>query len=188
MTEKVLLHICCGPCALYPVPALREEGFELMGFYFNPNIHPYQEYLKRIEALQTVAINLNLRMLWSEEYQVREWFRAVSFREEKRCELCYYLRFSETARYARQGKFDYFTSTVFYSKFQKHELAKEIAEAVAKEYQVEFLYRDFRVGWKQGIEQSLTLGIYRQKYCGCIYSEYERYKDQKVLSQEGVGG
>jgi len=187
MTEKVLIHICCGPCALYPVEALRAEDFDLTGFFFNPNIHPFQEYLKRKEALQEVAINLSLRMLWEEGYQAKDWFRAVSFREEKRCELCYYLRFSETARSARKGKFAYFSSTIFYSKFQKHDSAREIAEAVAKEHQVKFLYRDFREGWKQGIERSLALGIYRQKYCGCVYSEYERFQRAKRVSEEGVG-
>jgi len=187
MTERVLLHICCGPCALYPVAALRGENFELTGFYYNPNIHPYQEYLKRRGALEDVVRKFDLRMVWEDDYHALDYFRAVSFREEQRCRICYWLRFSETARLAHKEKFDYFTSTIFYSRFQKHELAKEIAEAVAKEHNVKFLYRDFRTGWKQGIEQSLALGIYRQKYCGCIYSEYERFHKKKTLSQEGVG-
>ncbi len=186
MTDKVLIHICCAPCALHPVESLRAEKLAPTGFFCNPNIHPYQEYLKRKDALQETAIGLTLRMIWEEEYRAKDWFRLVSFREEKRCELCYYLRFSETARYARKGKFDYFTSTIFYSKFQKHDLAREIAEAVAKEHQVPFLYRDFREGWKKGIEQSLALGIYRQKYCGCVYSEYERFYKTRAASEQGV--
>ncbi len=188
MTEKVLLHVCCGPCALYPVAALRREGFDLTGFFFNPNIHPYLEHQRRAQTLEQAADKLGLRMLPPEPYQIQDWLRAVCFREQKRCEICYSLRLSETARRARQGKFDYFSTTILYSKFQKHELARELAEAAAQEHQVKFLYRDFREGWKPGIELSLELGLYRQKYCGCVYSEQERFARAGLKSKERAGG
>lgn len=176
---KVLLHICCGPCAIYPVEALRKEGFEVFGFFYNPNIHPYLEYLKRKDSVEKMAEKMNLRMLWKDEYKLKEWLQMVAFREEKRCQICYYLRLLETARYAKRGKFDYFCSTLLYSKQQNQELIKQMAEAVAQEQKVKFLFRDFRSGWKEGIEKSKEMGLYRQQYCGCIYSEYERYRKLK---------
>ena len=186
MTQKVLLHICCGGCGIYPIEALREEGFEVFGFFYNPNIQPYQEFLKRRDAVKEMGEKLGVRILFKDEYPLNEWLRMVAFREEMRCELCYHLRLKETARYARRGKFDYFSSSLFYSKQQKHNLAVGIAESLAKEQGVKFLYRDFRSGWKRGVERSLELGIYRQNYCGCIYSEYERFKSLGKKTKEAV--
>ena len=187
MPEKVLLHVCCGPCALDPVETLRREGFDLTGFFFNPNIHPYQEYAKRAETLEQVVAALKLKMLGPEPYQVRDWLRAVCFREERRCEICYQMRLSETARRAREGNFDYFSTTILYSKFQKHELARELGEAAAQEHGVKFLYRDFREGWTSGVERSLEMGLYRQKYCGCVFSEQERFeRTRRRLEEKAV--
>jgi len=184
---KVLLHICCGPCSLYPVEALRGEGFEVYGFFYNPNIHPYLEYLRRKQAVEKASRWLGLKMLWKDEYQLKEWLRMVSFREEERCQLCYHLRLQETARYARRGKFDFFTTTLLYSKQQNQELISQLGESIAREQKVKFLFRDFRAGWKKGIEQSKKLGLYRQQYCGCIYSEYERFKRIKKLEEKEIG-
>jgi len=176
MSKKVLLHICCGGCGIYPIGSLREEGFEVFGFFYNPNIQPYQEYLQRRDAVREMGERLGVRILFKDDYNLTEWLRMVAFREARRCELCYYERLKETARYARRGRFDYFSSSLFYSKQQKHELAINLAESVAREQRVNFLYRDFRSGWKKGVERSLEMGIYRQQYCGCVYSEYERFK------------
>ena len=183
---KVLLHICCGPCALYPVSALREEGFEVYGFFYNPNIHPYLEYLKRKQGVEKASQWLGLKMLWKDEYQLKDWLRRVCFREEQRCQLCYHLRLEETARYARRGKFDFFTSTLLYSKQQNQELILELGESIAREQKVKFLFRDFREGWREGIEKSKKLGLYRQQYCGCIYSEYERFRRVKKIEEEKI--
>ena len=187
MVERVLLHICCGPCGIFPVESLRQEGFEVSGFFFNSNIQPYQEYLKRTDAVKAMSGALSLRMIWKQEYQVKEWLRQAAFREEFRCEICYHSRLTETALYARKGKFDYFSSSIFYSRQQKHELAREVAESVAKEQKLKFLYRDFREGWKKGIERSVEMGLYRQQYCGCVYSEYERYNQADKKGEEAAG-
>jgi len=187
MAENVLVHICCGPCGIFPVESLRAEGLEVTGFFYNPNIQPYQEYLKRREAVREMSESLALRVLWKEDFALKDWLRQMAFREEFRCELCYHLRLAETAAYARKGKYDYFTSSIFYSRQQKHELAREIAESVAKERGMRFLYRDFRAGWKKGIARSLELKLYRQQYCGCIYSEYERHNRAGKLSEEAAG-
>jgi len=114
-------------------------------------------------------------MTYHDEYALEEFLQNVVFRENERCWYCYYTRLKRAAQLAKREKFDFFTTTLLYSKFQKHEKVKEIGEELAREYGVKFYYRDFRKGWKAGIEISNDLGLYRQQYCGCIYSEKERY-------------
>lgn len=177
---KLLLHICCGPCACFPVPALREEGFELMGYYYNPNIHPYTEWLKRKEALVQYAGAVDLNVIYDDDYPVLDYFQAISHREARRCFYCYQLRLEQAAHIAKKGKFDYFSTTLLVSKHQKHELIKELGEAIGKKYSVPFLYRDFREGYQQGAAASREMGIYRQQYCGCLYSEVERYAPREI--------
>ncbi|ACX52723.1 protein of unknown function DUF208 [Ammonifex degensii KC4] len=182
---KVLLHICCGPCAIYPVKVLRAENLEVYGFFFNPNIHPYTEYQRRREALAQFAESVDLPVIYADDYPMEEFFRRVAYREALRCRFCYHLRLERTAAVAKHGRFDYFTTTLLVSPFQKHELIKETAEAVAEAYGLPFLYRDFRPGFKEGVELSKELGLYRQQYCGCLYSEKERYWREKKPGREG---
>jgi predicted adenine nucleotide alpha hydrolase (AANH) superfamily ATPase len=176
---KALIHICCANCLIYPLKVLREEGWEVMGFFYNPNIHPYQEYQRRLEAVRKYEKKAAIQVIYRDEYNLEEFLREVAFREEERCRFCYHLRLEATAQVARHGKFAAFTSTLLYSKLQNQELIKEIGESVGKEHGVQFLYRDFRDGWKEGIEESKRLNLYRQQYCGCIYSEKERYLGKK---------
>ncbi len=177
---KLLLHICCGPCSIYPVRILRDEGIEVMGFFKNDNIHPFTEHEKRREALVDYTAETGLRVFYSEEYKMEEFLRSVVFRESDRCVVCYYQRLKATALFAKKGKFDAISTTLLYSKFQNHDLIRQTGEAVAKEAGIDFLYRDFREGWKEGIEESKRLGMYRQQYCGCIYSEKERFFKQSA--------
>ena len=146
-----------------------------MGFFYNPNIQPYQEYQRRLEAVKEYEKKAALKVIYRDEYNLEEFLRGVVFREDERCRLCYHLRLEPTAQMAKKGKFDAFTSTLLHSKHQNHELIREIGQAVGKRRGVTFLYRDFREGWQEGIEESKVLGLYRQQYCGCIYSEKERY-------------
>ncbi len=172
---KLLLHICCAPCALYPLQILRDEGHEVVGLFYNPNIHPYLEYKKRLDTLLDYAATVDLKLITPEDYGMEEFLRNVAFRETTRCRYCYHCRLSYAAGIARRGKFDGFTSTLLYSKFQQHDLLQEMGEDIAGNSTPRFFYRDFRIGWKEGIETSKSLGMYRQQYCGCIYSEKERY-------------
>ncbi len=174
-SRRILLHICCGPCTLYPLEVLREEGWEPVGFFYNPNIHPYREFRRRMQALQTVAEKKNLDLIWHRDYGLRTFLREVVFREEDRCEVCYYLRLKEAAHLAAELRADAFTTTLLYSPFQKHELVQDIGQSLGARFRVPFLYRDFRPGFRQGQEEAVALGIYRQSYCGCIFSEEERY-------------
>jgi hypothetical protein len=154
---------------------MREEGLEVMGFFYRHNIHPYTECLKRQQALEAYAEQIKLKVIYQEGYDLEGFIQNVVFRESERCNYCYHDRLRSTALLARHGKFDYFSSTLLYSKQQKHELVRQMGESIGKSVGVPFLYRDYREGWKEGIERSKQIGLYRQQYCGCVYSEKERF-------------
>ena len=172
---KVLLHICCANCAIYPIKTMREKGLDVMGFFYRHNIHPYTECLRRQEALEAYAEQIKFKVIYQEGYDLEGFIRNVAFRESERCNYCYHDRMRATALLAKRGKFDYFSSTLLYSKHQNHELIRSMGEAIAKSVGVPFFYHDYREGWKEGIECSKQMGLYRQHYCGCIYSEKERF-------------
>jgi epoxyqueuosine reductase len=172
---KILLHICCAPCSIYPLQILRRMDIDVMGFFYRYNIHPFQECMKREDTLKEYASQTGLRMIWQQGYKLEQFLQAIAFREQERCSFCYHDRLAHTAVIARKGKFDAFSTTLLYSKFQKHELIRSIAESIAGKYKIKFFYHDFREGWKIGIEESKRLDMYRQQYCGCIYSEKQRY-------------
>lgn len=176
---KVLLHICCAPCTIYPLSVLREESHDVCGLFYNPNIHPYLEYRKRLETLNCYAEAEGFRLITAKGYGMEDYIRHVAFREADRCAYCYYDRLNYAAHIARRGKFDAFSSTLLYSKFQKHDLISEIGKSIAKKHGISFLYRDFREGWSVGVRISKEKGMYRQQYCGCIYSEKARYYSNK---------
>jgi hypothetical protein len=158
-----------------------------MGYYYNPNIHPYSEFDKRRQTLAGYSDTIGLKMIWPQGYDMENFLRNVAFRESERCRYCYYDRLRSTALTARHGKFDGFSSTLLYSKFQKHDLIREIGEAVGRDTGVPFYYEDFRSGWKEGVETSKHLGLYRQQYCGCIYSEKERFYRSEDVKTQGHG-
>jgi predicted adenine nucleotide alpha hydrolase (AANH) superfamily ATPase len=172
---RVLLHICCAPCAIYPIKNLRENDMDVMGFFYRNNIHPYSECVKREEALRIYAQKIHLQVIYQQGYDLEGFLQNVVFRESERCGYCYHDRLRTTALIAKRGRFDYFTSTLLYSKFQNHDLIKSMGESVGRAVGISFYYEDFRIGWVKGIEESKQLGLYRQQYCGCIYSEKERF-------------
>lgn len=172
---NLLLHICCAPCAIYPVKTIRMKGFDIMGFFYKNNIHPYMECLKRQETLQSYADTIDLNVIYQKGYDLEGFIQTIVFRESDRCSFCYHERLKTTALTAKRGKFDCFSTTLLYSKFQKHDMIVSIGEVVGKSVGIKFYHQDFRIGWKEGVEASKELGLYRQQYCGCIYSEKERY-------------
>lgn len=173
---KILLHACCGPCSIYPLEVLRDgHQNDVMLFFYRHNIHPYTECVRREETLKAYTDSQGLTLISQKDYDMEGFIRAVVFREKDRCRYCYHDRLTSAARVARKGKFEGFTTTLLYSRFQNHDLIRSTGEAVAKKEGVPFVYEDFRKGWKQGIEASKALGMYRQQYCGCIYSETERF-------------
>jgi len=172
---KLLLHICCAPCSIYPVEVLRADNVDVKGYFYRNNIHPYSECLRRQEALEQYAAQIDLQLIVADGYDLEGFLRNLVFREARRCLFCYRDRLKTTAQVAKHGRFDSFSTTLLYSRFQQHDTIRTIGEAVAEEVGIAFHYQDFRVGWKQGITVSKQLGMYRQQYCGCIYSEKERY-------------
>lgn len=154
---------------------LRNKDLEVMGFFYRYNIHPYLECLKREDTLKNYAENEKLKVIYQEGYDIEHFLRNTAFRESNRCILCYQERLQATANIAQKGNFDYFSTTLLYSKFQKHDTIRSIGESIGDKTGVPFYYLDFRDGWKEGIEESKKQGMYRQQYCGCIYSEKERY-------------
>jgi predicted adenine nucleotide alpha hydrolase (AANH) superfamily ATPase len=167
--------MCCAPCSIYPLRRLEDQGYDVMGFFYRHNIHPYSECLKRQETLEAYAESKGFRLICQPGYDLEGFIRNVAFREKDRCSFCYFDRLQATARLAKRGKFDFFSTTLLYSKFQNHEMIRSMGESIAGTVGVKFYYQDFRKGWKEGIETSKRLGMYRQPYCGCIYSEKERY-------------
>ncbi len=172
---RILLHTCCGPCTLHPLDRLRKSGWQVHGFFHNPNIHPFQERQRRLEALYTVAQDRDLPLIVRTEYELEVFLREMAFREENRCLLCYSMRLESTARLARKSGFDAFSTTLLYSRHQRHALIRTLAEEAGRRHGITFLYEDFRTGWAEGQEAARAMGLYRQSYCGCIYSERDRY-------------
>ncbi len=186
---KILLHICCANCAIYPLERIKEKGDGAVGYFFNPNIHPYQEYRKRLDALKKYSESTGLEVIYRDEYLLEEFLRNVSHRVEERCQYCYSVRLEATAREAKSRAFDRFSTTLLQSAHQNHAKIKETGERVAQEVGIPFYYEDFRQGWRRGVEVSKAMGLYRQQYCGCIYSEKERFfekmsNDKVQMSKE----
>jgi predicted adenine nucleotide alpha hydrolase (AANH) superfamily ATPase len=172
---KILLHICCGNCAIYPVQVMRGNGHEVSGYFFNHNINPYQEYQKRLKSVQDYATFVGLEMIYKDEYRLEDFLSQVASDPAARCTYCYQSRLQETAELAARSHFDAFTTSLLYSRYQNHDLIRQLGEELSQHYRVPFFYDDFRVGWHEGIKVSKSLKLYRQQYCGCIYSEKDRY-------------
>ena len=182
--KKVLLHCCCAPCSVSCVEPLRNEGFELTAYWYNPNIHPFKEYEARRNCLIEYSSQINLKLLVEENYGLCDFVKAVADDIDNRCSYCYEHRLEQTAKYAASNGFDYFTSTLFSSIYQNHDLMKSAAEKFAKKYNVPFLYRDFRENFREGNKKAREINLYMQKYCGCIFSEKDRYAKQILKDKE----
>lgn len=166
---KLLLHMCCGPCSTYPSSVLKAEGIEFEGLYFNPNIHPVEEFYRRKENVIKFAEIKNIKVDFIDDVRQEVW---EQYRDEEvsRCNMCYTVRLDKAARYAKSNGFDAFSTTLLVSPYQNHELIKELGNNFAGKYGIAFYYRDFREGFRKGQQEAKEMGLYRQKYCGCIAS------------------
>jgi len=173
--KKVLLHICCAPCSIHTLKELRKEGAEVSGFFYNPNIHPYTEFLKRLETLDNYAGITLLPLAVDTSYDLETFLRGTLEYGKDRCLFCYRMRLEGTFRKGIETGAGAITTTLLYSKYQRHDDIKTIGEELSNTYGIPFLYRDFRKGWKEGVEESKRINMYRQQYCGCIFSEKDRY-------------
>ncbi|MBC9785667.1 epoxyqueuosine reductase QueH [Heliobacterium chlorum] len=172
---KILLHTCCAPCGIYPFDLLRQEGHEVTAYFFNPNIHPYTEFRRRKETLEGYAQSIDLPLIVEGDYELEEFLRQVAPDPAGRCPLCYRLRLQKTAEKARELGMDGFSTTLLISPYQDHEALKRLGEEIGRRAGVPFIYYDFRPGFREGQQQARQQELYRQPYCGCIYSEKDRY-------------
>jgi len=173
---KILLHVCCGPCLIYPLKRLNDQGFKVKGFYYNPNIYPIDEYNRRKVAVIDLSKGLQFEVTCP-DYLPSEFSQAIdtNVHAPGRCVSCWKLRLQKTALHAKENGFDAFSSTLLVSPYQNQELLKQLGNQVAKEAGIDFYYEDFRVGFRQAHEEARSKGVYCQKYCGCSYSELERH-------------
>lgn len=176
---KLLLHACCAPCSVACVQSLRAESIEPTAYWHNPNIHPLTEYRQRRDTLREYAKSIGMELLEEDAYGLRLFVRAVAENIEGRCAWCYDTRMNAAAHYAAEHGFTHFSTTLFISPYQKHELLKETALHAAQKHGVELLYRDFRPLFRRGQNEAREQGLYMQKYCGCVFSEEERYAKTK---------
>jgi hypothetical protein len=172
---KLLMHICCANCSLYPIKTLSSKGIDIIGLWFNPNIHPYTEYGLRLKSVQELQKVWGLKLEYTDHYGLKEFLRSVVNHEDNRCSLCYSMRLEQTARMAKEKGLDGFTTSLLVSPYQQFDIINNIGREMEERYSIPFYSEDFRPGWKEGVRLSKALGLYRQKYCGCIYSEMERY-------------
>lgn len=172
---KVLLHMCCGPCSIYPLKVLLREGHEVEGLFYNPNIHPYTEFKRRRDTVDLFARDSSIPLHVDGSYDLETFLQGALDARKDRCLFCYKMRLERTFRFAKDKDFEALTTTLLYSKYQRHDVLTEIGRGLAQQYGLAFLYRDFRAGWQEGQEESKRLNMYRQKYCGCILSERDRF-------------
>jgi len=185
---KALLHICCGPCAIYPVQLLREDRFQVEGFFYNPNIHPFSEYKKRYEAVVTMSARMGLDTI-IHRYDFQEFLRRISAVGDRREQhkLCWQMRLYETALVAKARGIACFTTTLLSSPYQDIEEIKILGEAIAKDAGVTFLAKDFRQGFAESHRISRDWQLYHQNYCGCLYSEKESIEQREKRNSKIQG-
>ncbi|NLV36150.1 MAG: epoxyqueuosine reductase QueH [Clostridiaceae bacterium] len=166
---KLLMHMCCAPCTTYPLSVLRQEGIEPTGLYFNPNIHPIEEFERRKKTVEEFAALKSLDVKIYDDFRQSDWENFEGPADD-RCIMCYSVRLKRAAELAASGGFEAFTTSLLVSPYQKHDLIKELGEGFASEYGIGFYYKDFRPGFREGQREAKEMGLYRQKYCGCIIS------------------
>ena len=173
---KLLLHICCAPCATYSYPEMEKSGMAVTGYFYNPNIHPYQEFSRRLETLRLFASLSKKEIIINEAYDLEDHLRLTMGRNAtERCLECYKLRLYDTAAYARAKGFDHFSTTLLISPHQNHAAIVQAGMEISRLHGIPFYYKDLRSGFSASKQMAQDLNLYRQKYCGCVFSEKERF-------------
>lgn len=190
--------MCCGPCSVIPLKRIMAGRAEVWGFFYNPNIHPFAEFKRRLDAVKTLAGFLSINIICDEAYRAKAFIKGLTTRrgarqpsKGERCPYCYETRLDETAKTAKEHGFDAFSSSLLYSRHQDHSGIIRAGKAASEANGVPFLYEDFRTGWQDGIDESRKMGLYRQNYCGCVYSMGERLSEKReraILKKAGAKG
>lgn len=191
---RLLIHTCCANCAIYPLQRLRTLGIDYTGIWFNPNIQPFEEYQSRLNSLKRLSEEWRFPVIYNDNHDMKLFLRTILESPEdllleehlnieailekapygKRCQHCYSLRLEETARTAKDSGFDAFSTTLLVSPYQGFDVIVKTGKELAERYNIEFFFEDFRTGYRDGMKVSREMGLYRQKYCGCIFSKIER--------------
>lgn len=186
---KLLMHTCCAPCSVYCIDTLRKEGIEPTLLWYNPNIHPYTEYVLRRDCLKEYSKKIGVNAIFEDEYGLEPFCKEVINDVKTRCiKYCYPIRLCHTFEYAKEHGYDTVTTTLLYSIYQKHDYIKHLMEKYSEEYGIKFLYKDFRVGYWEGHQKAHELGLYMQKYCGCIFSAEMRYYNRNPIQASNTNG
>ncbi len=186
--SHMLLHACCGPCSMYPVNLLLSEGTTLDLYWYNPNIHPEFEWNRRLENLAKAADHYHVNLI-REGMCEEEYWKSGEYLEEyaSRCLMCYDKRLDAAAKYASENGYDSFCTTLLVSPYQQHDAILVAGRRKAAKYGIEFEYHDFRPGFREGQNMARDIGLYRQKYCGCIFSLEESDFKEKILKSFNTG-
>ena len=181
---KILLHACCAPCSIKCIDVLKKNNFEITAFWYNPNIHPCVEYKSRKNTLIDYCYKQNIEVIVKDNYGLREFICNIypDF-GLSRCKICYKKRIEEAAKHASELGYDSFSTTLLISPYQNHNMLIEICEEMSEKYSVGFTYIDFRPYFREGQKLARDMGLYMQKYCGCIFSEEERYTLKNSLNK-----
>jgi predicted adenine nucleotide alpha hydrolase (AANH) superfamily ATPase len=187
---KLLLHTCCAPCSVYCIKTLRAEGIEPTLYWFNPNIHPYAEYKARRDCLRDYAKSIDVALVEDDAYGLDEFVCNVADKLTTRCQdYCYPKRLRQAFAYAKENGYDAISTTLLYSIYQQHDFIVKLMQLLSAEFGIEFIYRDFREGWQEGQDEARRIGLYMQKYCGCVFSEEESGIGREIgrkLKKQGV--
>jgi len=177
---KILLHGCCAACLIAPYRFLRESGEDAVAFFYNPNIMPYREFRSRLACFKDYTTSQNISNIYDENYPLEYMLKKyLEPGEKSRCQLCYEIRLNETARIAAEKDFNAFSTTLLVSPYQDHDLIRKAGEEAGFRYHVHFIFRDWRPDFLSSHEEAKQRNLYLQSYCGCIFSEEERYRKRK---------
>lgn len=174
--KKILLHICCGPCGTASVKRLQDEGYEVFGFYYNPNIHPIEEYERRLKEAKKLAQNSKISLM-IEYYEPNDYFEVIKGGEDnlqKRCPACWALRLKKTAEKAKELNIKIIGSTLRISPYQDQSELLKTGQKIAKVYDLDFYDKELTSCFQESVQISKSKNMYRQKYCGCIFSKEYR--------------
>ena len=181
--KKMLLHACCAPCAEYPVYDLLERDIRPDILYFNPNIHPKFEFERRREQVEKLGQIRDLQCFYSEDFRIDDWLsRAWEGKYDSRCLMCYDIRMDYVARYAKENGYECFSTSLLVSPYQNHDAILASAERASEKYGISFSYTDWRPHFREGQTMAREHGLYRQKYCGCIYSLQDSEFREKIIA------
>lgn len=174
--KKIFMHCCCGPCATLPTKVFQEAGASCTMYFYNPNIHPYQEFRQRLDSFKLLSEARNMDYVIDERYTIEDFLQMALTKGENRCDGCYELRLAEAAQVAKAQGFDWYTTSLLISPYQRHDVIRRLGEAIGERVGIPFLYVDFRPYFHLGQGLAREMGLYMQKYCGCILSERDRYE------------